>query len=87
VPSVSLRLFEQSGTAPAGGTATTVEGLVSTRSGSAGSWLSMTGKPPMGQWELALPNSAEMRNRFANGEIENILFVITYRGTTPPWPE
>ena len=87
VPNVSLRLTEQGGAAPMGGTATTVEGLISTRSGSAGSWLAMTGKSPIGQWELALPNSAEVRNRFTNNEIENILFVITYTGTTPPWPE
>ena len=88
VQNVSLKFTEQGGTAPIGGTATTVEGLISTRSTNADSWKSMTGnKSLIGQWELALPNSAEMRNRFTNDEIENILFVISYRGTTPPWPE
>lgn len=86
VPNASLRLTEPGGTAPLGGAATTVEGLISTRSGSASSWLTMTGKSPIGQWELALPNSAEVRNRFTNSEIEDILFVITYEGSTPPWP-
>ena len=46
----------------------------------------MIGKPPIGEWELALPNTEEMKNRFKNEEIEDILFVITYSGRTPAWP-
>ena len=46
----------------------------------------MIGKSPVGEWELALPNTGEMKNRFKNEEIEDILFVITYSGRTPAWP-
>jgi hypothetical protein len=50
----------------------------------------MTGKLPFGAWELALPNTEEMRKRFddegGNENIEDILFVITYSGRTPEWP-
>jgi hypothetical protein len=33
-----------------------------------------------------LLNTEEMRNRFKNEEIEDILLVITSSGRTPEWP-
>lgn len=45
----------------------------------------MLGKTPVGKWELALPDRPDIRNRFKNEEIEDILFVITYVGRTPDW--
>jgi hypothetical protein len=45
----------------------------------------MIGKSPVGEWELALPNSDDMRAKFGNEEIEDILFVITYEGATADW--
>ena len=45
----------------------------------------MRGKAPVGEWELVLPNTAAMRNRFKKEEIEDILFVVTYSGRTPEW--
>lgn len=44
------------------------------------------GKSPFGERRLALPNTGEMKNRFKNEEIQDILFVITYSGRTPYWP-
>jgi hypothetical protein len=50
----------------------------------------MIGKSPIGDWELALPNTKEMKDRFGDQDgsedIEDILFVITYSGRTPEWP-
>ena len=69
-----------------GGGATSVDGVVSTRRGNAGSWTSVIGKSPAGEWELGLPNTEEIRERFRNEQIEDILFVITYSGRTPAWP-
>jgi hypothetical protein len=46
----------------------------------------MLGKSPFGEWELALPGIEEIRNRFKNEEIEDLLFVLTYTGRTPAWP-
>jgi hypothetical protein len=40
----------------------------------------------MGTWDLALPNTEEMKNRFKNSEIDDILLVLTYAGRTPAWP-
>ncbi|MCI0578792.1 MAG: hypothetical protein L0332_15715 [Chloroflexi bacterium] len=69
-----------------GGGATSVNGVISTRRGNASSWAGMIGQAPFQDWELALPNTDEIKNRFKNEEIEDILFVITYSGQTPPWP-
>ncbi len=60
--------------------------MTSTRRGNAGSWSEMIGKSPYGEWELALPNTEEVRSRFENEEIEDILFVGTYSGHTSRWP-
>jgi len=83
VPVASLRFREQGAAGSLGGGATSIDGVISTRRGNAGSWIPMIGRSPIGDWELALPNDDEMRNHFANDEIQDILFVITYSGRTP----
>jgi hypothetical protein len=73
-----------------GGGATTIDGIISTRRGNAGSWTTMIGKSPEGVWELALHDTEEVRSWFGdhqnNKGIRDILFVITYSGKTPEWP-
>jgi hypothetical protein len=69
-----------------GGGSTTNDGIISTRRGNAGSWLSMIGKPPLGSWELSLPNTEEVRSQFDQDQIQDILLVITYAGISPAWP-
>lgn len=69
-----------------GGAASTLDGCVSTLRGNGGSWLALIGKVPVGTWEMSLPNTEQMRGRFANGEIGNILFMLTIEGLTPAWP-
>src|SRR5262249_53966952 len=85
VPVTSLRFREQGGAGSVGGSATSNDGAISTRRGNAGSWLAMICQAPFGDWELALPNTEEMKNRFNNEDITDILFVITYSGRTPAW--
>jgi len=82
----SLRFKEQGASGSVGGGATSIDGVISTRRGNAGSWISMIGKSTAGEWELALPNADEMKNHFQNEDIRDILFVITYSGRTPDWP-
>ena len=77
---------EQQHSGAVGGGAQSVDGVISTRRGNGTSWLPMIGAQPIGVWELALPDTPETRARFVNEEIEEILFVITYGGTTPDWP-
>src|SRR5262249_21605904 len=64
----------------AGGSATSIDGVISTRRGNAGNWTSMIGGAPFGDWELSLPDSAETRGWFQKEEIEDILLDITYAG-------
>jgi hypothetical protein len=84
VPVTSLRFKENGAVGSIGGGATSIDGVISTRRGNAGSWTAMIGKTPFGDWELVLPK--EMKDRFNNEDITDILFVITYSGRTPEWP-
>jgi hypothetical protein len=86
-------LTPQGETVAVGGTAGgSVDGVISTRRtktgqpGNAVAWAPLKGKSPVGAWELTLPATQEMRNRFKNEEIDDLLLVLTYEGTTPPWP-
>ncbi len=69
-----------------GGGAKTIDGVISTRRGNGDSWNGMIGKTPAGEWELTLPNTEEVRKRFKDEKIVDILLVITYGGRTPAWP-
>jgi hypothetical protein len=64
----------------------TPEGVISTRAGN-WNWLGATAKPvPVdGTWDLAF--AAGTAERFARGDIRDILFVVTYTARTPAWPE
>jgi hypothetical protein len=86
VPVTHLRFTEQGVGGSVGGGATSIDGVISTRRGNAGSWTAMIGKTLIGEWELALPTTQEMKNRFKNEEVEDLLLVITYSGRTPEWP-
>ncbi|MDX2032571.1 MAG: neuraminidase-like domain-containing protein [Blastocatellia bacterium] len=68
-----------------GGAANSIDGIISTRRGNATSWLEMIGRTPIGEWELALPDTEEFRNRLRDHEIEEVLFVLTYSGVTLPF--
>jgi hypothetical protein len=71
-----------------GDSATTIDGIISTRRGNAGDWSKLTNRiralEPIGEWELALPKEAS--DKLRNGQITDLLFVITYSATTPAWP-
>jgi hypothetical protein len=61
-----------------------VNGVISTRSANGAALRPITGKSLSGKWELALPNQDD---HFRDEMIEDILFVITFSGDSPPWPE
>jgi hypothetical protein len=84
---VSGLRFREGGTGAAvGGAATSVDGMVNTRSGNGAAWTPILGRSPVGTWELALPDLPQLRARFADDQIQEMIFVITYAGRTPPWP-
>lgn len=86
LPITQLRFTAQGDQGTVGGSATPIDGVISTRRGNPGSWITMIGKVPAGEWELALPNTEEVRNHFKDEQIDDILLVITYAGRTPAWP-
>lgn len=70
-----------------GGEATAANGVISTRS-NASNWTGLINKPPIGRWELALSESARTLFKGNDGEqLDDILFVLTYGGRTPAWPD
>jgi hypothetical protein len=87
VPALTLDLhFTPQGGTQSGEDATSADGIYSTRQANAEKWKSIMGKTPNGVWKLALPQTDEVKNLFKNGMIEDILFVVTYSGTTMGWP-
>jgi hypothetical protein len=86
-----LRFTPQGAKDAIGGGATTIDGVISTRRGNGASWTGMIGKAPAGEWELSFNfndpvKDKEIRDRFKNEKIWDILLVITYGGRTPAWP-
>jgi hypothetical protein len=87
ISNAQLLLTVQGETTAVGGTSgSSLEGLISTRRSNASGWTILIGTSPVGTWELTLPNTEEMKNRFKNEEIDDILLVLTYDGRTPAWP-
>jgi hypothetical protein len=82
----SLQFTSADGNTRKAGRIQTVDGIISTRSLIGSEWKALTGHPPLGEWELTLPNTSEVQEQFANEQIEDILFVITFKGITPEWP-
>jgi hypothetical protein len=89
-PNVSLCFTPRGGSRLVGAPLSTIDGTISTRRSNALSWKTAfvtAGLSPVGTWELILPNDDQtLKNRFANGEIVDILLVISYSGQTPAWP-
>lgn len=90
IPVTHLRFTEQNTTGFVGGGATAIDGIVSTRRGNAANWLTMLGKPPMGEWELALTDKLadgrQTKALFTEETIGDVLLVVTYSGRMPDWP-
>jgi hypothetical protein len=89
----ALRLSE--GSISSGGSATSIEGVISTRRGNAGNWMPMIGRPPIGSGELAFNDDPATRALFAHEAttdgpappvIEDILLMVSYSARTAEWP-
>jgi hypothetical protein len=89
VPSeLTVRLAQDQSTS-AEDEATSVSGVISTRRGS---WPKLRQeKSPVGKWELSFMTgdpvkNAQVMDKFRNGNIEDIMIILTYKGNTPKWP-
>jgi hypothetical protein len=67
----------------AGGTATTIDGMVSTRRGNGGAWTAIAGSPA-GDWTLTLDPAAGAL--LDNGTLVDVLLDVGYSGAGPAWP-
>ena len=90
VPVTSLKFTNEGSPGSVGGAANTVDGVISTRRGNAGSWMAML-KDPLRGMGARSAQSGRGRNRFQSNkttasQITDILLVITYAGRTPEWP-
>jgi hypothetical protein len=72
------------GHAGARGTATTVDGVASTRSGGAKPWQDLRRSDPLGDWTVTLDQAGAA---LLDGErMQDVLLVVGYAGQSPPWP-
>ena len=63
-----------------------IEGVISLRRGNAANWVPIVGLTPVGTWQLSLPDTPEVRARFTEGRILDVVFAISVAGTAPAWP-
>jgi hypothetical protein len=73
-------------TSSVGGSATSSDGVISLRRGNAANWVPMVGLAPIGTWQLSLPDTPEVRARFTEGRIADVVFAISVAGTASAWP-
>jgi hypothetical protein len=87
-----LKFTPEGAAASLGGTATSIDGAISTRRGNAGAWLPMLAQPPVGVWELNLQTGTPAKDDivkywFKDQKIVDIMLVISYTGRQPDWPQ
>jgi hypothetical protein len=86
IPNVSLRFTPQGGTEVICPDITTEQGVISSRRNGS-NWASLiSGKNPLGVWKLLLPNNTDVRSKFQDEKIDDILLVFTYNHRTASWP-
>lgn len=85
LPITQLQFIEKGKQTTVGGSAVPIDGIISTRRGNGSDWTDLIGRVPVGEWELKLPNTEEVKNLFKDEMIDDIFLVITYSGWTPEW--
>jgi hypothetical protein len=75
----------QTGSETSYGGATSVDGVISTRRANATGWLPLLGQSPAGEWTFVFP--PEFSNDLHADRISDIVFVVSYAGDTPLWPD
>jgi hypothetical protein len=71
---------------PFGQARTDDQGVISTRRANGAGWTGLIGRSPVGDWEVAFPDTPAVRRRFTDGTIDELLLSITYSGRLPAYP-
>jgi hypothetical protein len=70
--------------------AVSINGHISTRTSAYEQWSTLVNKPPDGNWEMTIDKGASgdppLHSHFSNGDVEDVLFAISYEGRTPDRP-
>ena len=81
----ALRHTTTDGQTTEAGPVHTVDGAIGTRLPGGAPWQVFIGANPAGNWELQIDDSAQTRQWFTDGLIDDLALVFTLTGTTPPW--
>ena len=81
-----LHLTTREGDTTGGAATSMTDGTISTRRSNGTAWIAMVGESPVGAWELTLPDTEDVRNRFNEGQFDDVLLVLSFEGRTPEWP-
>jgi hypothetical protein len=68
--------------------ATSVDGIISIRSGSGAAWVRLTGptQRPDATWELGIVADNATLTAIARGELQDLVLNLDYAGALPSWP-
>jgi hypothetical protein len=83
---ITAARYSTAGQTTEAGEARTVGGIISTRRPGGAPWQGLVDADPVGDWELQLADTPEVRSWFADGLIQDLVLVFTLTGTTPAWP-
>ncbi len=81
-----LRFTPLAGGGSVGGSATTTDGIISTRRSNGTALIPIIGGSPVGDWELSFNATPQAKSWFSEGRITDLLLVISYSGLRPGWP-
>lgn len=81
----ALRHTTTDGQTTEAGPVHTVDGAIGTRRPGGAPWQVFIGANPAGNWELQIDDSAQTREWFTEGLIDDLALVFTLTGATPPW--
>jgi hypothetical protein len=86
-PSFGIDHLQVNGAPTTSTSAVTVGDIVTTRNSSGANWLALKGLDPAATWELGLIPDPSVITAITQGSLQDLVLVISYQGTLPPWPD
>ncbi|OUC11785.1 MAG: hypothetical protein B0A82_26755 [Alkalinema sp. CACIAM 70d] len=82
----SIELKQVSGFVARSGSATTIDGIVSTRQGNGLPLLPLLGIAPQGEWAISVQKGDQLCTMLDKQKICDIFLILTYSAELPAWP-